>query len=105
MVNIDVDPGICGLKTNISVESEDQETANIEITSDCPFIRSISAELKEVDGYTECFSKFGESEVNKLANKYCRHPGCPVPIAIIKGVEVACGLALPKNVEIVVEKT
>jgi len=104
MINIEVNPGICALKTIINVESEDQETASIEIVSDCPFIRSISDELKEVDGYTECFSKFGESQTFKLANKYCKHPGCPVPSAIIKGVEVACGLALPKNVEISVVK-
>jgi hypothetical protein len=104
MVNIDVNPGICGLKTKICVEADEDQTAKIEISSDCQFIKSIGNELKEIDGYAECFSKFGESETYKLAKKYCRHPGCPVPAAIIKGVEVACGLALPKNAEIVIEK-
>lgn len=33
-----------------------------------------------------------------------KHAACPVPSAIIKGVEVACGLALPKDVEIKIAK-
>lgn len=104
MVNVDVNPGICGLKTAIKVDSEDGQTATLEIVSDCGYIKSIAQELKEVDGYEVCFAKFGESEIFRLANKYCKHPACPVPTAMIKGVEAACGLALPKTVEISITK-
>src|SRR5689334_10253224 len=100
MVEVKVNPGVCGLKTSIKVKSEDAQTAVIEICTDCPNIKPMEQELKEVDGYEECFSKLGDSKVYELAKKYCRHAACPVPSAIIKGVEVACGLALPKDVEI-----
>lgn len=104
MVEVQVNPGICGLKTSICVDSEDEQTADIMICTDCPSLKPMEEELKEADGYAVCFAKPGESMVFELAHKYCRHPGCPVPVAIIKAIEVACGLALPKNVEITIEK-
>jgi len=104
MIHINVDPGICGLKTDISVDSEDGMTAKIVIDSECPDIKNIGEELKEVNGMQEVFTKYGESTVYKLANKYCKHSTCPVPGALLKGIEAACGLALPKDVHIVIKK-
>ena len=104
MVEVKVNPGVCGLKSIIKVNSEDMQNALIEIITDCPNIKPLERELKEVDGFEECFSKLGESKVYELEKKYCKHAACPVPSAIIKGIEVACGLALPKDVEIKIEK-
>ena len=58
----------------------------------------------KVNGYEECFSKLGDSRVYELAKKHCQHAACPVPAAIIKGIEVVCGLALPRDVEIRISK-
>jgi hypothetical protein len=105
MVEVKLNPGICGLNTIIKVDSEDMQNAVIEIVTECPNIKPMEQELKEVDGYEECFSKLGDSKVYELAKKYCKHAACPIPSAIIKGVEVACGLALPKDVDIKISKT
>jgi hypothetical protein len=32
-----------------------------------------------------------------MAAKHCQHASCPVPSGIIKAIEVASGLALPKD--------
>lgn len=104
MVEVKVNPGICGLSTIIKVDSEDMQNAVIEIVTECPNIKPMEQELKEVDGYEECFAKLGDSKIYELAKKYCKHAACPVPAAIVKGVEVACGLALPKDVEIKISK-
>ncbi len=104
MTEVTVNPGICGLKTVIKVKSDDMQMANVEICTDCPNIKPMEEELKELDAYAECFSKICDSETYKLANKYCRHNSCPVPSAILKAVEVECGLALPKDAEIKIEK-
>ncbi|TJX13099.1 hypothetical protein E9840_10790 [Tissierella creatinini] len=104
MVEVKVNPGICGLNTFIKVESEDMQTAIIEICTDCPNIKPMEQELKEVDAFEVCFSKLGDSVVYELAKEYCKHAACPVPSAIIKGIEVACELALPKDVEIKITK-
>lgn len=104
MVEVKVNPGACGLKSIIKVSSEDKQNAFIEIITDCPNIKPMASELKEVDAYEECFAKLGESKVYELAKKYCKHTACPVPSAILKGIEVACDLALPKDVEIKIKK-
>lgn len=104
MVEVKVNPGVCGLNTTINVNSDDMQTAVIEIKTDCPNIKPMELELKEVDGFEECFAKIGDSKVYEMAKKYCKHAACPVPTAIIKGIEVACGLALPKDVEVRITK-
>ncbi len=104
MVEVTVNPGICGLKTVIRVNSEDMQMAAVDICTDCPNLKPMEAELKEVDAYVECFAKICDTETYRQANKYCRHNACTVPAAILKGIEAACGLALPKDAEIKIEK-
>lgn len=104
MITVSVNPGVCGLRTIIKADSEDMQVVNLEIQTDCQHIKQISEELNEIDAFTECFSKMIDSEVYRLAGKYCKHTACPVPCAMIKAVEAAAGLALPKDVEIKIEK-
>ena len=42
----------------------------------------------------------------RMAAKHCKHTACPVPSGILKAIEVASGLALPKDasIEVVQEK-
>lgn len=99
MATVIVNSGICGFKTTITATSDDMQNTEIVIKTDCPNIKPLEDELKEADGFEECFSKLGDSPIYRLAKNYCKHASCPVPSAIIKAVEVACGLALPKDVE------
>ncbi|MFO7887579.1 MAG: hypothetical protein R6U59_04605 [Eubacteriales bacterium] len=104
MTKININPGICGLESIIFVEADENADVNIKIDSQCPHIKNMEEELKEINGYNECFTKFDASQVYKAAVKHCKHVACPVPSGIIKGIEVACGLALPKEVVIKIEK-
>lgn len=104
MSQVKVKPGICGFDTTIEIKSEDMQNATIEGTTQCPSILKLMEELKEVDGFSECFGKFGDSKTFELAKKHCQHPSCPIPSAILKGIEVECGLALPQTVEMEITK-
>ena len=104
MIKVTVDPGICGLHTQINVASEDGQNALISIHTECPNLKPLEDELKQADGFSECFGSMCDTQVYALANKYCKHTACPVPSAIIKGIEAACGLALPKDAAIVITK-
>ncbi|SHI09899.1 hypothetical protein SAMN02745823_02389 [Sporobacter termitidis DSM 10068] len=104
MVEVKVNPGICGLCSTIRCDSDDMQEVTVDFKTDCPNLKPLEQELKEVDGYDICFAKFGDGEICELAHKYCKHAACPVPAALIKGVEVACGLALPKDADIKIEK-
>ena len=104
MIIVDVDPGVCGLGSKIKVRSQDMQHATVEIESSCPDIHALAEELGEVDGYKEAFNKVGSSPIYELARKHCKHATCPVPMAIVKGVEAAIGAALPKDVMVKIEK-
>jgi len=103
MVEVKVNAGVCGFKTRIEVMADGPD-ATLKIATDCPNLKELNQELQKVNGYTECFGKIGDTSVFQVARKYCKHAACPVPTAIIKGIEVACGLALPKDVEISIAK-
>ncbi len=104
MATVLVDPGICGLETEITAVSDDMQNAVVNIQSDCPHILAMAAEMDTVDSFTECFKNPCEGRVYKLARKHCKHASCPIPCAILKAVEVACGLSLPKHVEFKITK-
>lgn len=99
-----VKPGVCGLESKIIVNSDDGSTVDIIIESACPHVKKMEDELQDLSGMGECFSKFSTSKVYETADKYCRHLACPVPTGIVKAIEVACGLALPRDVEIKISK-
>ncbi len=104
MTEVTVHPGICGLKTTIQIDVDDTQNASITILSECSGVKQMEKELKDIDCMKECFSKFETSKIYQAAANHCSHVSCPVPMAIIKGLEVACGFALPKDVSIHIQK-
>lgn len=103
MATIHVDPGICGLPSVIRAESDDGQICRVTVESKCEAISALVAELGEVDGYAAAFSNFPDNPVYLAASRHYRHAACPVPSAVIKAIEIACGLALPKDVSFRVE--
>ncbi|WP_319478327.1 DUF6951 family protein [Marispirochaeta aestuarii] len=103
MIRLELDPGICGLKTRIEASSEDGRLVRLGIESQCPSIQALEESLEEVDAYQVCFADFRDSPVYKAAGEHFKHAACPVPSAIIKAVEAAAGLALPKDVRFTFE--
>lgn len=101
---VKVDAGICGFVSEITVVSEDGQNVQIAFETDCPSLKPAAQELATVDGFAACFGKPCDSSVYQTINKYCAHAACPVPGAVIKAVEVACGFALPKDAHIEISK-
>lgn len=101
---VKVNPGICGFDCEITVESADGQFAVVSLKTECPSLADMDKELGKVDVYMACFGKMCDSAVYKAANRYCAHAACPIPSAILKGIEVTCGLALPKDVSFEIKK-
>lgn len=104
MIKLKVNPGICGLITEIEVEALDGMNAEFKVESQCENIRNLVDAVNSVNGYDEVFKKYGTGLIAKAAAVHCPHAACPVPTAMLKGVEVVCGLALAKDSEIKFEK-
>ena len=102
--NVNIDAGICGFHTTACATSQDDQNVSFEVESDCEKICQLGALLKEkglIDAYQE-ISPSVESVVmcaSRAALKGCC-AGCAVPAGLFKAMQVAAGLALPKDISI-----
>ncbi len=105
MAKVTVDAGICNFKAVIeAVKNEDTEMVEVKFNSGCPNFKQFNGETLEFDALEVCFEKLGEGEVFETLKPSCPHSACPFPTAMIKAIEVAEGLALPKDVIMQIEK-
>lgn len=77
----------------------------LAIESECEAIQRLATELTQVEPFQEITFR-GEGPLTlQLAAKHCYHTACPVPVGIIKAIEVEAGLALPADVTIRLSKS
>jgi hypothetical protein len=95
--------GICGFTTMVKAQTE-EDNVKITITSECEAIRKLAGHLPAVNPYKEISFRRAIPQTYQEAMKYCNHAACPVPVGIIKAVEVESGLALPADVSIQIYK-
>ncbi len=99
-----VQAGICGFVTAVSAVPDEFGMVRIALQSDCPNMGKLAAELDAVDPMDIMASKAKDGVVYAAAARALPHHACPVPVGIIKAVEVAGGFALPADVSIEVKK-
>jgi hypothetical protein len=104
----EIDAGVCGFKTVAVVTCDDDQHANIEIHSGCEKVRAMAAALKAkgpVDAYQE-ISPAAESVVLGVAREALKGccAACAAPVGVFKAMQVAAGLALPKDIGIRLSK-
>ena len=95
-----VTPGICGFTCRVEAQMGEGKSVSIFITqSECKQIRKLAGSLTQM-GLRELFMPVTRNPVFVLAQQAGCHPSCPVPVAVLKAVEVAMEMALPRDVEI-----
>lgn len=101
---VEIDAGICGFRTNADVVSEDSQNVTFAISTDCEKIKGLAEVLngkEPLDAYQE-ISPAAESvllgTVRSTLKGCCA--GCAVPAGLFKAMQVAAGLALPKDITI-----
>ena len=103
MAKAEVFAGVCGFTTTIEATMEGK-VCRLAISSDCDAIRHLSEELTQVQPFQEISSRRAVPQTLQMGLKHCIHAACPVPVGIIKAVEVEAKLALPRDVVIKVSK-
>ena len=101
-----VQAGICGFVADVEATNEDiTEPVQLSITSTCENISRLSGALKEAEPLREIREGFngGILTVTREHLRGCC-AGCVVPPAIFKAMQVAAGLALPRDPVITIEK-
>jgi hypothetical protein len=104
MVNVKVEAGACGFTVEIAAVSEDMQHVRLDIRTDCPNFAEFIKEIEVVNAYDEIEPDSKNGKILNLWPKYLHCSACPVPSGIIKAVEVAAGLALPKDASIKVSR-
>ena len=91
--------------TEIRATSDDKAgTVKLDFNTRCESIQKLADQLPVVNPFEEISFRGDGPKTLRVAAKSCQHAGCPVPSGIIKAIEVASGLALPKDATIEVKK-
>ena len=96
-----VDAGICGFQTRIHAESEDSQNATFKIVSSCEKARAFGEDLVDqgpIDAYAELGAGY-DGIVLGTARKHLQGccAACIVSDGDFKAMQVAAGVALPKD--------
>lgn len=104
MAKAEIFSGICGFSTTVETSMDGARVCQVKITSNCKSIQSLAGELTQVDPYKEISNKPSVPYTLQMGAKFCPHAACPVPVGIIKAIEVEAKLALPADVSIKVSR-
>jgi hypothetical protein len=105
VTRVKVFAGACGFTTVIKVQALDMMYVSIQIISACNLVREMNQDLSEVDCSHGVLGTILDSLVYRSAHRRLKqHTECPIPVAIIKAIQVEIGAALPKDVSIHIEK-
>lgn len=101
---VNIEAGVCGFRTEALVTSSDSQFVTFTVKTDCEKIGRLGAALNEkgaIDAYQE-ISPAAESVVMGMARTTLRGccAGCVVPVGLFKAMQVAAGLALPRDIAI-----
>lgn len=97
MTRIRINPGACGMNVIVDVMPKDNKTFTVSIVSDCKMVEKLGHELNELT----MMDAFRHLQVNPVYVKGAaclKHAACPVPSGILKALEVAAGLNVPRDV-------
>ncbi len=103
MAKATIEAGVCGLTTVVNVENKDGMNYTLKVDSQCGAYQDLDERLPEVSMMAG-FDPIGSGAVYEACRAKCKHGACPVPMGIIKAVEVAADMALPKDVKVTLEK-
>ena len=95
-----IQPGNCGYTCTVIAYQDGKQQVTLKIESDCKAIQRMAEELAEVNPFEEISFRRGVPRTLQVGQEYCSHTACPVPVGIIKVVELASGMALPGEVSI-----
>jgi len=105
---VNIDAGVCGFHTRVIATSQDGQFVKFNIETGCDTIRNLADVIKEkdmIDSFAE-ISPANESVILTAAQSTLKGccAGCAVPVGLFKAMQVAAGLALPKDITIKLTK-
>ena len=100
MTKVRIQAGACGYTTVVKVVALNKNQVHINIITACRSLQRLNEELGVIDWTKGVFDRFCDSIIYKTAHKTLKHTDCPVPMAIIKAIQVEIKGSVSKNVTI-----
>jgi len=100
MAVVTVSAGNCNFPARIETTADREGNVRVSIASECPRVHEFAGAVGALTATCAAGWKCAEFFVYEPAAKSNLHPACPVPVAVIKALEVAVGLARPQDVVI-----
>ena len=102
-----IDGGICGFQTRIHADSDDSQNVTFKIASACEKAGAFGKTLMAkgpVDGYAE-IGAGSDGVVLTTARESLKGccAACAAPVGAFKAMQVAAGVALPKDVTLKID--
>lgn len=104
MTKAEIHSGICGFTTFVEATMKGK-VCTLAIRSECEAIQNLAQVLKQVNPFQEISFHQSMPRTIQLGMQHCLHAACPVPVGIIKAIEVEAKLALPADVTIKLSKS
>ncbi|MDD1747593.1 MAG: hypothetical protein LUQ16_07515 [Methanomassiliicoccales archaeon] len=102
-VSLHVDPGVCRFKAKIECWTEGM-VLRCKVTSGCKHVQDFGEALGPMELMDVLQMPFSENKVYVIGGKTLKHSTCPLPMAALKGMEAAAGLALKRDVVVSFDK-
>lgn len=103
MAQVEIQAGICGCVTRATVELAGGDLVRLQVESTCGKVQQMAEELAVVP-LLAVPAPVLQNPVHQAADRQKLHASCPVPAGLLKAMEVATGLALPKDAQISVQR-
>jgi hypothetical protein len=104
LARAEIQSGICGFTTVVEA-TMNGKVCTLVIRSDCKAIQKLAQDLTQVNPLQEISFRQSMPQTIQLGMQHCPHAACPVPVGIIKAIEVEAKLALPADVTIKLSKS
>ncbi len=90
--------GVCGFVTEVCATADDDVRVTFQVTSPCENIQRLAGHLSAVDAYVEVGAGY-DGQIHQAARASLRGccSGCVVPSGIFKAMQIAAGVALPRD--------
>ena len=102
MAKVEVNPGVCGMVCNVEVSKKDRMNLEVKIETKCEMVNKLGELIGEVN-LRDALKPHGANIIYEKAADSIRHVTCPVPMAVLKAIEVEAGMALPRPVSVTFE--